>query len=417
MKKRRKRRAKLWSVAEGDRGHTVTVFERERDGPLYARAFDPSLRNGRGDYRRVSLGHRDKERAKVYALAQAAKLREGQADIISGRVTLARLLAVHRTYRPPLKRKTDRVEEERRAKMWTRFLGGGKDPNRITLSEWNRFIDARLSGAIDGRGCPVPEKERTAIGARTVQADCQWLRSVLRWGTKWQDRDGNYLLREDATRGFGMPHEKNPNRPVATHDRYEAIRAVSDQVMMEIRWDGRRRKHRSYLSELLDIANGTGRRISAVCELRYEDLELDARPYGKIRWPADTEKTGRETVVPISQTVRAALDRVLRERPGIGRAYLFPAPIDRERPMRYELASGWLRRAEVLAQLPKQRGSLWHAYRRKWATERKHLPDADVAAAGGWKVLESLRQCYQQADEATMLEVVLSGGQLRESKG
>ncbi|MCH7475136.1 MAG: hypothetical protein IIA27_10720 [Gemmatimonadetes bacterium] len=85
--------------------------------------------------------------------------------------------------------------------------------------------------------------------------------------------------------------------------------------------------------------------------------------------------------------------------------------------MRYELASSWLRRAEVLAKLPKQPGLLWHAYRRKWATERKHLPDADVAAAGGWKELESLRQCYQQADEATMLEVVLSGGKLRESKG
>ena len=104
--------------------------------------------------------------------------------------------------------------------------------------------------------------------------------------------------------------------------------------MMEIRWDGHRKKYRSYLSELLDIANGTGRRISAVCALRYEDLQLDAKPYGKIRWPADTEKTGRETVVPISQMVRAALDRVLRERPGIGRAYLFPAPIDRERPIR-----------------------------------------------------------------------------------
>ncbi len=110
MPKRRKR-SRLWSFAAGDRGHTVTVFERERDGPLYARAFDQSLRNGRGDYRRVSLGHRDRDRAKVYALDQAAKLREGQADIISGRVTLARLLAVHHTYRPPLKRKTDRVEE------------------------------------------------------------------------------------------------------------------------------------------------------------------------------------------------------------------------------------------------------------------------------------------------------------------
>ena len=29
----------------------------------------------------------------------------------------------------------------------------------------------------------------------------------------------------------------------------------------------------------------------------------------------------------------------------------------------------------------------------------------DVAAAGGWKEIESLRQCYRQADEATGLEV------------
>ncbi len=47
----------------------------------------------------------------------------------------------------------------------------------------------------------------------------------------------------------------------------------------------------------------------------------------------------------------------------------------------------------------------------------EHLPDVDVAAAGGWTETDSLKRCYQQADEATMLRVVLSGGQLRESKG
>ena len=91
---------------------------------------------------------------------------------------------------------------------------------------------------------------------------------------------------------FWDAHEKNANRHVATHDRYEAIRAVPDQVMMEIRWDGHRRKHRSHLSDLLDIANGTRRRISAVCAVRYEDWELNAKPYGKIRWPATRGKTG-----------------------------------------------------------------------------------------------------------------------------
>jgi len=74
----------------------------------------------------------------------------------------------------------------------------------------------------------------------------------------------------------------------------------------------------------------------------------------------------------------------------------------------------WLRRAEILAKLPKLDRGLWHAFRQKWATERKHLPTVDVAAAGGWAGTESLIRCYQQADSATMLSVVLGGAQLRE---
>ena len=61
-----------------------------------------------------------------------------------------------------------------------------------------------------------------------------------------------------------------------------------------------------------------------------------------------------------------------------------------------------------------QKGSLWHAYRRKWVTERKHLPDVDVAQAGGWKNTVSLKTAYQQADAETMLRVVLEAGELRE---
>ena len=73
-------------------------------------------------------------------------------------------------------------------------------------------------------------------------------------------------------------------------------------------------------------------------------------------------------------------------------------------------------KAEELAGLEKLDGSLWHAYRRKWATERKHLPDIDVAAAGGWTNSNTLRLVYQQADQETMLQVVLEGGMLREAQ-
>lgn len=80
------------------------------------------------------------------------------------------------------------------------------------------------------------------------------------------------------------------------------------------------------------------------------------------------------------------------------------------------LTRDWLVEAEGLAELPKLTGGAWHPYRRKWATARKHPPDVDVAAAGGWKTVRMLRDCYQQPDEETMLQVVLGGAELRERK-
>ena len=175
-----------------------------------------------------------------------------------------------------------------------------------------------------------------------MEADCLWLRQVFNWATKWRDERGHYLMRENPLRGYDVPTEKNPRRPVATTDRYRVLRAVSDQVMMEIRWDGRRRVHRSYLSELLDIAHGTGRRINAVCQLRYDDFRPELGQHGGLRWREDTDKMGREWFAPINASVRAALDRLLQERPGIGAAYVFPSPKGRTRPIRYDLAAAWL---------------------------------------------------------------------------
>jgi integrase len=411
------KKPKCWSHAEGEKGATVTVYERRPGGVLYARAFDTSLAGGRGGYRRVSLKHRDQERAKTYALEQAAKLRQGRNELAEGKTTVARLFALYQVHRTPRKSLGDQGEDRRRAQMLARVFGPQKDPHLISLGEWEAFIEARRCGAIAADGSPVAEGKRKPVRTRTVHADCKWLRQVLSWGTKWRDRDGRYLLRENPVRGYEAPTEKNPRRPVATTDRYQAIRAVSDSVMMDVRWDGHRHKKRSYLSELLDIAHGTGRRISAICALRYEDLQLEkteGHPHGAIRWPEDTDKMGRESIAPVSVGVRAAIDRMQVERPGLGGAYLFPSMKDPSKPLRYEVASEWLREAECRAGVPKQSGSLWHAWRRGWVTSRKHLPDVDVAAAGGWKDVSTLRTCYQRPDPQTMLEVVVGARELRE---
>jgi hypothetical protein len=52
---------------------------------------------------------------------------------------------------------------------------------------------------------------------------------------------------------------------------------------------------------------------------------------------------------------------------------------------------------------------------RVWS-QHLHLPDVDVAAAGGWKETTSLKRAYQQIDQETMLSVVLGAGELRERK-
>lgn len=85
-------------------------------------------------------------------------------------------------------------------------------------------------------------------------------------------------------------------------------------------------------------------------------------------------------------------------------------------PPRLEVVSSCLLQAEALAGVEEQNGSLWHAYRRKWATERKFMPVADVAAAGGRSDRSTVQNIYQQPDQATLLRVVSEPERLREAQ-
>jgi len=94
--------------------------------------------------------------------------------------------------------------------------------------------------------------------------------------------------------------------------------------------------------------------------------------------------------------------------------YVFAAPNAEDGIMDRHLFDKWLSVAETKAELPKLDGSLLHAYRRKWAIERKHLPLKDVAAAGGWKDVNTLLEIFQQADEESVLAVMGETRKLRE---
>jgi integrase len=395
-----------WRQSVGSRPFTVIVEERQPGGNLYVRIWDPANQR----WKRRSLGYKDREAAMACAAELHAKLRRGVEDIRASRITLERLFRLYRMHRTPRKSAGEQQEDLRRIEMWYRFLGEKKNPQAITRGEWERFIDQRSSGEIDARGNPVPDVgDRRGVRARTVECDLKWLRYVFGWAVTWQDREGRYLMRENPVRGrsFEIPREKNVRRPWVDRARYDALRMVSNQVRM-----GERSEVRSHLSELIDLAFWTGRRISAICQLTYGDLRLgrtEKRPFGAIRWPGQTDKEGREWTVALSPEVRAAIDRILAERPGLGNTPLFPSPSDPQKPVTRYRAARWLGRCERLAGLEPQDGSAWHAFRRGWATMRKHLADADVMAAGGWRSVQALKQSYQHADDESVLDVVLVG--------
>ena len=54
----------------------------------------------------------------------------------------------------------------------------------------------------------------------------------------------------------------------------------------------------------LIVAEGTGRRISAWCNLRWDDVDFQN---GTIRWRAETDKTGFEQIVPMTDPVKDTL--------------------------------------------------------------------------------------------------------------
>src|SRR5262245_48058633 len=131
----------LWSHSEGERPHTVVVYERQEGGILYVRAWHAQSKR----WCRVSLGHRDKQRAKAHAREVAVKLERG--DTMES-TTISEVFTAYLRHHTPKKVETEQVADHRRAEMWARVLGR-TNPYDISSVQWMDFIDARRSGAID----------------------------------------------------------------------------------------------------------------------------------------------------------------------------------------------------------------------------------------------------------------------------
>ena len=156
------------------------------------------------------------------------------------------------------------------------------------------------------------------------------------------------------------------------------------------------------LGLLITLMDATGRRLSSVLGLRWDDFDFEKRT---ITWRPELDKKRHGWVVPMPKQAERALLKFRAEHPTIGSALVFPMANDGSKPVTRHLASDWMKRAYRYAGIVRQKGSLWHAFRRKWATERKNYPVRDVAAAGGWEDLPTALM-YTHPDLDTLQQVM-----------
>jgi integrase len=398
---------RAWSESVGSYGYTVTVTTRPGRPNLYLRFYDPAI----GRKRWESLKHNDRERALEEARARAGqRLAEGHA-LATGRLTIGVLFARYERERSKHKKGTQLEDDRRRMDVWEAFLGAEREVRTIAWTDLDRFDTVRRRGELQvpWKRARVDEERPPfrALAKRpsrgTIGADIVFLQTVLNWATNTMLPDGTRLLVENPIRRYAVPKTARPRRPVATYDRFLAIHKVADQVDPQKRF-----------GSFLDLIEALGWRVSAICQLRGEDVDRRKRagaPFGRLHKRGNADKEGADMWIPLPEAARKAIDRL----PVIA-GWLFPAPRRKDKPWRRQHARDLLEAAEAAAELEPLEGGDFHPYRRKWATERKHLPDADVMAAGGWSDSRSLKQSYQQIDDETLLAVVTEPRKLREAK-
>src|SRR5437773_725595 len=370
---------KRWSRTVGTRrGNRIRIYQRAASGNLQMAVWNPEKKQ----YRQISLGHTDRERATREA-AEMVRLRDAGEWIDSRSLTLGILVArwlAENTHARDGSLKTEHYRSgcERYAKYLIDWFGADTPVVELTPERMAAYAAARRSGQINGR----------AVGATAVHQDIKLLKSMMKWATGVYN-NGRPLLDRNPLTGFAVPKTRNPIRPMIEAETVERLMAVADRVT-------------PLLPLLITLMDSTGRRLSSVLGLRWDDFNFEKRT---ITWRAELDKKRRTWAVPMPKEAEVALLKFRAEHPAIGSALVFPMKNDPTRAVSRQLAADWLKRAYRYAKIERPKGGLRHPFRRKRAPERNDYPLRDLAAAGGWEGLLTALM-YQQPDEDTLRHVI-----------
>src|SRR5258708_6972578 len=291
---------RCWSRSLGRRGGArVRVYERKRGGMLYVWIWQP----GEGE-RRLSLGHRDKQRA----LREAEELcrfrqrpaRDAAASVLTLGALFDRYTAEGR-YLPDGSLKTEPyLRHVRQAGRYlARFFGANQLVSTLTADGVPEYVVWRRLGGDAAR----------PVGANTIHRDLGMFKAALNWACQKYEGDQPLLTRH-AMEKYKIPTEKDPKRPVVEEATIRALFVVAPSV-------------HPFLRLLILLAWRTGRRLSSILALRWDDVDFES---GKICWRAEHDKIRQTWVVPMHREVVEELRRFRVGHGGIGPVPLFPHP-------------------------------------------------------------------------------------------
>ena len=391
-----------WTCSLGDRGMRVRLFQKRRDGPFYRAVW----RSDQTEDQKPLATKDHNEALRLGKLLLSELLKGGVFQPQRQPLTLGHLWEryAHECADFLDNAARSRKDAASRARVLLGYFGEDFRVEDFTSDDQRRYERARQDGGI----ITSTGDKTVATRARSAEADIVLLHAMLRWATTKRVA-GQYVLDRNPLLNVRRVREKNKKQPCATWERYQATMTKLRQFVKDAEDDTTRLRWQR-MEFAVFLAEATGRRLGSIRQLRWEDFWYDRNV---LYWRAEADKKGHKWEIPMPP---AFMDDVRRYQRDLGAITgpVFAAPQSKEGIMDRHLFDKWLSEAEKAAGLPKLDGSLWHAYRRKWATERKHLNPRDVAAAGGWKDVTTLLEVYQQADEASVLAVMSTPQKLRE---
>ena len=158
--------SQLFSEGFGPRGYRVRIYERYSRSMIHFEHRDPTAPRGVRRFAKGSLEHRDKVKARAWALRRSDELRAGY-DLGHQPATASHVFARYLRFRSVDKAEASNKSDHRCAKMWTRILQG-RDLHALDTGTWERFRRERSNGTIDANGKRIPPLKRVAVTNRTI---------------------------------------------------------------------------------------------------------------------------------------------------------------------------------------------------------------------------------------------------------